>query len=49
MGTPTTITQMLDAMEAYVADARPIEKDTKLSFNEKLAKLNTLSEAYGLA
>lgn len=49
MSTINTVTQMLDAFDAFVAEGRKIDATTDLSFEEKLAKLEALGEAYGLA
>lgn len=48
MNAPTTITQLLDAMDSFVAEGRKIET-SDLPFETKVSQLSTLSEKYGLA
>lgn len=44
----STISDMLDAMELFVAEGRKVDA-SDLSFDSKLAKLESLGETYGLA
>jgi hypothetical protein len=48
MNTVNTVTQMLDAMELFVAEGRKVDA-SDLCFADKLSKLESLGETYGLA
>lgn len=44
---PTTIKEMLDFMQLYVDEGRPIEA-SDMSHDDKIAALTVLSQKYGL-